>query len=61
MAKVKEICSECKGDGLLLPLGYDGLEERAPERLDVKRAFPRICDRCGGSGRLVNDVTPASG
>lgn len=47
---VKQAHVLCAGTGRLPPLGYDGLAKDAPERRDVKRAFPRFCDDCGGTG-----------
>ncbi len=42
MAKVKKtMCTVCKGEGTLPPLGGDGP--------DVKRFFPRPCDACNCS------------
>jgi len=50
-------CPDCGGIGTLPPLGFAGLPGDDPERLNVKRHFPRACDMCNGEGRRLIEVS----
>ncbi len=50
MAIVEEKCKNCDGMGRLPPLGGAG------DPTDIKRFFPRPCDACSGTGKVLSNV-----
>lgn len=64
MVKLTVSCNTCNGSGYLPAEGITAApdtDDYNKQMREVRRHFPRLCDKCGGSGRMPAPPVPSGG